>query len=117
MTVFLNHLLLCKWRGWLRAGWHVCNNARSCPGTQMVKPPRLPGNTLLRRVLLPGREGVTQLLRGGQALLYMDHLNICVTLQNLQSTSNLLTEHNMSHTHGPRLLRITELHRTSLQIT
>lgn len=30
-------------------GWHVCNNARSFPGIQMVKPPRRPGNTLLWR--------------------------------------------------------------------
>lgn len=89
-----------KWRSWARAGWHVCNNARSCPGIQMVKPLRQPGNTLLWGVLLPGREGVTLLLRGGQALLFMDHLNICVTLQNLQSTSNLLTEHNMLHTNS-----------------
>ncbi len=80
------------------SGWHVCNSTRSFPGIQMVKPPRQAGNTLLWRVLWPGREGVTQLLRGGQALLYMDHLNICVTLQNLQSASNLLTEHNMPQT-------------------
>ncbi len=77
------------------SGWHVCNSTRSFPGMQRVKPPKQAGNTLLWRVLLPGREGVTQLLRGGQALLYIDHLNICVTLQNLQSASNLLTEHNM----------------------